>query len=187
MKLVYLALGLALAIISALGNMMWIERRRHGGEGTKSDRFCAVLCAINTGVCADLPLASVAVLAFDKLWWGSEVARYSSVAIAFWVFGAIYDCARGGDYKANRELLAATGLSFVALAPLNWIVTGDTMWCAFGNGAAGSAWFDLSFIVLGGLTLALVVRLPGGRPKDERRSKAEPTETIDHAELQPAG
>lgn len=189
LKLIYFALGMSLAIMSALGNMMWIERRLHGGEGAKSARYYAILSAINTGVCAGLPLACVGVLAFDKVYWGTEAARYNcdvQFLFALWIGAAIFAYLRGNDYKANRELLGATGLGLLALAPLNWIVTGDVMWSAFGTGAVGSAWFDLSFIVLGGLTLAAALKLPQERPTDKRRAKAKPAPVIDQGELQPA-
>lgn len=189
LKLIYFALGMSIAVMSALGNMMWIERRRHGGEGGKSDRFYSVLSGINTGVCAGLPFATVAVLAFDKLYWGTEAARYSSMVwflFAVWIAATVFAFFRGNDYKANRELLAATGFGFVALAPLNWVVTGDVMWSAFGTGASGSAWFDLTFIVLGAVAVAVAAKLPAERPADGRRKKRETAAEELPAELHPA-
>lgn len=189
LKLIYFVLGMSIAIMSALGTMMWIERRRHGGEGGKSDRFYAVFSAINTGVCAGLPLASVAVLAFDKVYWGAEVARYSAMVWFFfgaWIFAAIGGFVRGNDYKANREMLAATGFGLVALAPLNWVVTGDVMWSAFGTGAAGSAWFDLAFIILGAVAIIVAAKLPAERPVDKRRQGASRAAGETIGELQPA-
>ncbi|MEM7781101.1 MAG: PepSY-associated TM helix domain-containing protein [Pseudomonadota bacterium] len=189
LKLIYFVLGMGLAVMSALGNMMWIERRRHGGEGAKSDRFYAVLSAINTGVCAGLPFASIAVLAFDKVYWGTEAARYSSMVIflfATWFAAALFGGFRGNDYKANRELLAATGFLMVGLAPLNWIVTGDVMWSAFGTGAAGSAWFDLAFILFGAAIVAVAAKLPATRPADKRRASKVVREDEEAAALQPA-
>ncbi|MEL7198516.1 MAG: PepSY-associated TM helix domain-containing protein [Pseudomonadota bacterium] len=189
LKLIYFALGMSLAIMSALGSMMWIERRRHGGEGQKSDRFYAVLSAINTGVCAGLPFAAIAVLAFDKVYWGAETARYSAMVwffFAVWVVSAIFGYLRGNDYKANRELLAATGFGMVALAPLNWVVTGDVMWSAFGTGAAGSAWFDFAFILLGASAVVVAAKLPAERPSDKRRKKAHAIAVEAGPELQPA-
>ncbi|MEP0393329.1 MAG: PepSY-associated TM helix domain-containing protein [Erythrobacter sp.] len=188
LKLIYFALGLALAVMAALGNMMWLERRRHGGEGGNSDRFYAVLSGLNTGVCAGLPLACIWVLAFDKVFWGSEAARYSSVAWFFfsaWILAASFGYWRGNDYKANRELLAVTGFGLAALAPLNWIVTGDMMWNAFDTGADGSAWFDLAFIVLGASVVLTAVKLPSDRPADKRR-QAQVEPSVSDFEPQPA-
>ena len=189
LKLIYFVLGMGLAVMSALGSMMWIERRRHGGEGNKSDRFYAILSAINTGVCAGLPAAAVAVLAFDKVYWGAEAARYTSMVwflFGAWLLAAIFGFMRGNDYKANRELLAVTGFGLVALAPLNWIVTGDVMWSNFSTGAAGSAWFDLAFILLGSSAVFIAAKLPAERPVDKRRQKKAEAALDSDAELQPA-
>ncbi len=190
LKLIYFVLGMSIAVMSALGNMMWIERRRHGGEGGKSDRFYAVLSGINTGVCAGLPLAAVGVLAFDKVYWGAEAARYSSMVVflfSAWLAVAAFGFFRGNDYKANRELLAITGFGLVALAPLNWIVTGDVMWSAFGTGASGSAWFDLAFILLGASAVVVAAKLPAERPVDKRRRQSKKAAApAQDAELQPA-
>ncbi|MEM1196850.1 MAG: PepSY-associated TM helix domain-containing protein [Pseudomonadota bacterium] len=189
LKLIYFVLGMGIAIMSALGNMMWIERRRHGGEGGKSDRFYAVLSAINTGVCAGLPLSAVGALAYDKIYWGVEEARYASMAIflfAAWALIAVFGYFRGNEYKANREILAVTGFGLVALAPLNWMVTGDVMWGAFGTGAAGSAWFDLAFILLGSCAVVVAAKLPADRPVDKRREKRAARVAAAAPELQPA-
>ena len=189
LKLIYFVLGMSIAVMSALGNMMWIERRRHGGEGNKSDRYYAILSGINTGVCAGLPLASVSVLAFDKLYWGTEAARYSSAMsflFAAWAAIALCGFVRGNDYKANREILAATGFGLVALAPVNWIVTGDVMWSAYGTGASGSAWFDLDFIVMGAAAILVAAKLPAERPVDKRRKKREVPECNSEGALHPA-
>ncbi|MEL7317101.1 MAG: PepSY-associated TM helix domain-containing protein [Pseudomonadota bacterium] len=189
LKLIYFVLGMGIAVMSALGNMMWLERRRHGGEGNKSDRYYAILSALNTGVCAGLPLAAVSVLAFDKVYWGAEAARYSSMVIflfAVWLAVAVFAFFRGNDYKANRELLAVTGFGLAALAPLNWVVTGDVMWSAFGTGAAGSAWFDLAFLTLGTAMVFVAGKLPAERPADTRRRKKETVEAQPAGELQPA-
>ncbi|MEM6858621.1 MAG: PepSY-associated TM helix domain-containing protein [Pseudomonadota bacterium] len=189
LKLIYFVLGMGIAVMSALGNMMWIERRRHGGEGNKSDRYYAILSGINTGVCAGLPLAAVAALAFDKLYWGTEAARYSSAMsflFAAWAAIAVFGFVRGNDYKANREILAVTGFGLVALAPLNWIVTGDVMWSSFGTGAASSAWFDLAFIIMGASAVGVAAKLPADRPTDKRRRKKAQTTIQAEGELQPA-
>ncbi|MEL6488189.1 MAG: hypothetical protein AAFQ13_13735, partial [Pseudomonadota bacterium] len=73
-----------------------------------------------------------------------------------------------------------------ARAPLNWAVTGDVMWSAFGTGAAGSAWFDLAFVMLGTAMVFATAKLPAERPADTRRRKKEAAEAQPAGELQPA-
>ncbi|MEM7734534.1 MAG: PepSY-associated TM helix domain-containing protein, partial [Deinococcota bacterium] len=50
LKYLYALLGLSLALISALGNVMWIERRLHGQEGARSATFYRRLGALTVGV-----------------------------------------------------------------------------------------------------------------------------------------
>ena len=188
LKLIYFALGLGLAIMTALGSMMWIERRRHGGEGTKTDRFYGVLSFITTGVCAGLPVASIAVLHFDKFYAGSETNRYASMVWAFfaiWITTLAFAAIRGNDYKATREMLGFTGVALIALAPVNWVVTGGTMWSTLGTPAEGSGWFDIAFILVGVATIASALRLPSERPSDTRRSQSQQLPDPDMG-LQPA-
>ncbi|MEM8825738.1 MAG: PepSY-associated TM helix domain-containing protein [Pseudomonadota bacterium] len=189
LKIVYLLLGLALAIMAALGNMMWIERRLHGGEGRKSARFYRRLSALNTGVCAGLPLASVVALAFDKLYWGAEAARYGSAALAFfivWGTALAYAFVRNADYRATKELLGATGGLFLLLPVLNAAVTGDLIWTSFGTGAEPAAWFDIAFLVTGLAVVMAAYRLPSARPIDRRRSTRVAETSGVETVLQPA-
>lgn len=188
LKLGYFAMGLMLAVMAALGNMMWIERRLHGGEGAKSERFYRRLSALTTGVCAGLPVASFGVLLLDKIYWGTEAARFNFAAQAFfllWLATLIFAFVRRNEYRATRELLMLTGGVLLALPVVNGLVTGDYFWSALGTGAAGSAWFDISFLILGALSIATARKLPTERPVDKRRQKAAPTDDFD-AELQPA-
>ncbi|MEO1222558.1 MAG: PepSY-associated TM helix domain-containing protein, partial [Pseudomonadota bacterium] len=67
LKFLYFALGLSLSVITALGSMMWIERRKHGNEGTKSETFYNRLGYFNTGVIMGLPVAAISIFYLDKL------------------------------------------------------------------------------------------------------------------------
>lgn len=190
LKIGYLLMGLALAVMAAFGNMMWIERRRYGGEGNKSERFYSILSAFNTGICAGMPAASIAVLYFDKFYIGAEAARYVAVAqffFLFWAAALIFAFVRRNNYRATRELLALTGFGLVGLPLANGIATGDFFWSAFGTAAAGSAWFDLSFLLLGIITIAAAAKIPADRPVDKRRkSKEKASDTDLGPALQPA-
>ncbi|MEM1132097.1 MAG: PepSY-associated TM helix domain-containing protein [Pseudomonadota bacterium] len=174
LKIGYFLMGIALCVMAALGNMMWIERRLHGGEGNKSEKFYRALSALSTGVCAGMPAASVVILHFDKFYWGAEATRYSNVVSIFfivWLATLIFAWFRGNDYRAARELLAATGLGMMALPISNGLMTGDFLWSAFGTGASGSAWFDLTFLIFGALICAGAMKIPANRPIDKRRAK----------------
>ncbi|MEM9599894.1 MAG: PepSY-associated TM helix domain-containing protein, partial [Pseudomonadota bacterium] len=68
LKLLYFVLGIALSIVTIFGLMMWIERRLHGNEGNKSELFYRRLSHMVTGTAVGLPLASIAIFHFDKVY-----------------------------------------------------------------------------------------------------------------------
>lgn len=188
LKIGYFIMGMMLAIMAALGNMMWIERRLHGGEGAKSERFYRRLSALTTGVCAGLPVASFGVLLIDKIYWGVEAARFGFAVQVFfllWLATVIFAFARRNEYRVTKELLALAGTVLMAMPVVNGLVTGDFIWSALGTGASGAAWFDISFLILGMLAIAAARKLPAERPVDKRREKKTDTDDFD-AELQPA-
>ncbi|MEL6934323.1 MAG: PepSY-associated TM helix domain-containing protein [Pseudomonadota bacterium] len=190
LKLVYFAMGMMLAIMAALGNMMWIERRLHGGEGHKSEKFYRRLSAFTTGVCAGLPVASFGVLLLDALYWGSEPARFNIAVMSFfaiWLATLGFAFVRKNDYRATREMLGLSGVVLLAMPIVNGLTTGDYFWTALGSSASVAGWFDISFIILGGLTLATANKLPRNRPVDKRR-RAQGSESAPgfDSELQPA-
>ena len=187
LKIGYVAMGLALAVMAALGNMMWIERRLHGGEGNKGERFYRRLSALTTGICAGLPVASFSAILFDQFYWGTEAARYVAVAQFFfsiWFVALIFAFARRNAYLATRELVGLTGALLLALPVVNGLLTGDFFWLVLGT---GSAWFDIAFVVLGFATLASARKMPRQRPADKRRDRKKSAADSDiPSELQPA-
>ncbi|MEO1044558.1 MAG: PepSY-associated TM helix domain-containing protein [Pseudomonadota bacterium] len=191
LKIGYFLMGMAIAVMAALGNMMWVERRLHGGEGNKSEKFYRRLSALTTGVCGGMPLASVAILHFDKFYWGAEAGRMSSVISAFfivWLATLVFAFTRSNQYRTARELLAATGLTMLALPISNGLATGDFLWSAFGTAASVSAWFDLAFLIFGAIICAVAMKMPASRPIDLRRAKkaSEIIEPDVDPSLQPA-
>ncbi|MEL6172413.1 MAG: PepSY domain-containing protein, partial [Pseudomonadota bacterium] len=175
LKLVYLLLGLSLAIITAMGNMMWIERRLHGNEGNKSEAFYRRLGRLTVGVTTGLPLASVAIFYLDKLYGGAEAGRLAATGWTYfgvWVAVIIFALARRNDYRTVRDLLALTGIVMIGLPILNGVATGEFFWSAIGSGHTASAWVDFSCLILGVLTVAASRTLPSKRPERQRRKAA---------------
>ncbi|MGD8327141.1 MAG: PepSY-associated TM helix domain-containing protein, partial [Sphingomonadales bacterium] len=100
LKLLYFLLGLSLAIISALGVLMWIDRRRNGGKKYKS------LHHILTGVTAGAPLTYGAIFILDKIYLGAEASRLAWTGVLFftiWLAAIVYVFIRKNDRAAFRE------------------------------------------------------------------------------------
>lgn len=169
LKLLYLALGLCLAVVTVLGMMMWIERRKNGRGGTRSRAFYGRLSAMNTGAIMGLPVATMALFAHDKAYAGSEDARLfwtGTTYFAVWGAGLAYSLLRRNDYAATRELMGLAGTLSILAVAVNGAVTGDWFWTGVRDGAS-HALVDLGLACLGLATLAVAAKLPA-----ERREKA---------------
>jgi len=166
LKALYFVLGLSLAGLCALGNMMWIERRLHGREGRKSPAFYRRLSRLSVGVTTGIAVASISLFYLDKLYWGAEAARLTWTGlIYFLVWGLViaYAFARSNDYRTVKQMVALTGVLLLGLPGLNAAVTGDGVWQITANGHRVAAWVDASFLALGAASLILAKALPGRR------------------------
>lgn len=166
LKFLYLALGLGLAVITALGSMMWIERRKHGNEGAKPAAFYDRLSHLNTGVVMGLPVASLALFHLDKLYAGAEAARLAATGwtyFAIWGAGIAYAFLRRNDYATTRELMALAGGLAVLIAVTNGVTTGDWLWSRLASGHTTSGWVDACFVIFGVAALGVSAVLPRAR------------------------
>lgn len=178
LKFLYFALGIGLSVITALGSMMWIERRKHGNEGGKSEAFYNRLGNINAGVFLGLPVATIAIFYLDKVYMGAESARMIATGwtyFAVWGLGLVYAVVRQNDYASTRELVALTGLLALGIPVLNGIATGDWFWSALASDHTMSAWVDVVMLISGAFTVFIAYHLPKAR-KEKQRSKRAVTD-----------
>tara|TARA_R110001606_G_scaffold381211_1_gene542279 strand:+ start:75406 stop:76014 length:609 start_codon:yes stop_codon:yes gene_type:complete len=178
LKFLYLVLGLGLAVITALGSMMWIERRKFGNEGSKSATFYHGLSHLNTGVVMGLPVASLALFHLDKVYTGAEAARLATTGLAYFaVWGAalVYVFIRRNDYAATRELMTVAGGLAVAIPLTNGVATGDWVWSRLASEHTTSCWVDVCLALFGVSAIAVAMILP--RP---RREKSRPALHEEH-------
>ena len=184
LKVLYLVLGLSLCAVTALGLMMWIERRLHGNEGRKSEAFYRRLSRFTVGVTAGVAVASVALFYHDKLYTGAESARLVWTGWTYFLVWAVvvaYAMWRTNDYRTTRDLTALTGLGLIGLPLLNGLATGDFFLSGLAGANPVTAWVDVSFLVLGAITCTLAAALPSHRPE----AVAATTDTT-HAHAAPA-
>ena len=175
LKLLYFALGISLAVITAFGSMMWIERRKHGNDGSKSEAFYNRLGYFNTGVIMGLPVAAISIFYLDKLYVGAESARLAATAstyLSVWVLGLVYAFIRRNDYATTRELLMLPGALAMGIPMLNGLVTGQWFPAYLGADHSVAAWVDVAMLVGGGLTVLAGYLAPAERlDKQARRAK----------------
>ncbi|MEL6687017.1 MAG: PepSY-associated TM helix domain-containing protein [Pseudomonadota bacterium] len=182
LKLLYLALGLSLAVITVFGLMMWIERRLHGNEGSKSEVFYRRLSHMVAGASMGLPVATIAIFHLDKLYWGAEASRMIWTGWTYmivWALGLAYAFVRKNDYTTTRELLGLTGVLMIGAAILNTIMTGDTVLNLLTDQHKASAWVDASLMIGGALTAAVALKLPSVRQEEKKKTKVKAITTPD--------
>ncbi|MEM1106459.1 MAG: PepSY-associated TM helix domain-containing protein [Pseudomonadota bacterium] len=187
LKYLWFFLGLSLSVITALGTMMWIERRQHGNEGQRSDRFYNGLSRLNVGICTGLAVATAGLFVHNLIFWGDEAGRGIAIAWAYfgvWAAAIAYAFLRPGAYMANRELIAMTGALLMVAAVLNQLMT------ELPNGGIGSHTatlvIDLTLIVFGVIALVIAKALPAERPVKTKRKARAPRREADVAATVPA-
>ncbi|MEM9937965.1 MAG: PepSY-associated TM helix domain-containing protein [Pseudomonadota bacterium] len=175
LKLLYFVLGLSLAVVTALGSMMWIERRKHGNEGEKTLTFYNRLGYFNTGIIMGLPVATLSIFYLDKLYVGAESARIFATGwtfFAIWALGLVYSCVRRNDYRTTRELLIFSGILAMGIPVLNGLATGQWFPAYVGADHSVAAWVDVAMLVGGALTVLTGALAPRERlDKQARRAK----------------
>ncbi|MEM9388565.1 MAG: PepSY-associated TM helix domain-containing protein [Pseudomonadota bacterium] len=181
LKFFYLAMGLSLCVITALGNVMWIERRLHGREGKRSAAYYGVLSKLTVGVTMGLTVATVSVFYLDKLYAGAESARLSTTGwtyFAVWFLAIAYAFTRPNTYASTRHLMGIGAVGLMGLPVLNAVTTGGISQ-VLNSGHAVTDATDLTFLLLGALFLAIAIKLPGTRPerRERRASKAREPRT----------
>ena len=180
LKLLYFVLGLSLAVVTALGSMMWIERRKHGNEGTKTLTFYNRLGYFNTGIVMGLPVATLSIFYLDKLYIGAESTRIFATGWTFfviWALGLVYSCIRRNDYRTTRELLILSGVLAIGIPVLNGLATGQWFPVYIGADHSVAAWVDVAMLAGGALTVLAGVLAPRERlDKQARRARANAAE-----------
>lgn len=171
LKLLYFVLGLMLALIIALGSMMWLERRLHGNEGRRSNSFYRALSRITIGVTLGLPLATAMVFHADKLFLtGSE----SQIVTLGWIYfcslftAIIFAFLRRQDYRATVELLSLIGALCLLLPLTNTITTGDLFLRDLVGNFKAYALVDSIAVLLGAGLVFAATRIPRKRPEGKR-------------------
>ena len=176
LKFLYLIAGLALAVMTALGLMLWVERRLHGKAGQKSEAYYIGLSRFTTGAVMGVPLATAAVLGYDRVYAGAEEARFAAIGSAYFIvigLSVLYAFVRRNDYRSAKELMGITGLAFVLAAVLNTATTVGGLPALLGASVKSAAYVDLSFVIIGALLVFISVKLPAVRPEKKRQSNMD--------------
>lgn len=138
LKFLYLALGIALAVMTVLGLVLWLKKQRHSGR----------LQAVVMGTCLGLPLAYGVIFALDKLYLGAEHMRLFWTGTAFFsIWGLVIFLAltRVAGHMLQRAVAVLIFVLFASLPFLNGLTTGDWM---FVTEWGPSAYVDGAILVI---------------------------------------
>jgi uncharacterized iron-regulated membrane protein len=174
LKLLYFGLGIGLSAMVVFGNMVWLERRRYGSTGNRSDRFYHRLAQLTAGVCVGVVAASVVVFYVERLYAGDESSRLFWIGAAYfaaWVAATLAALTMRNVYRAVRLGTAGTGIALIGLPVLDSLLTGRPFFTEFAGGHHGAAWVNVALLLTGAACIAAAFRMPDGRPAETRRSR----------------
>jgi uncharacterized iron-regulated membrane protein len=183
LKLVYLALGLLLCVITALGNVMWLERRHHGREGHRSPAFYRRLGQLSIGVCYGIVIASIGLFYFDKLYPGGENTRLLGTGLCYfllWFAVIAVAFLKQNAYHSNRFFFRIIATLLLGLPWLNGFATGDFFWQMLNDSAHSTyAWVDLVLLVCGCIALLVSFSLPKERAQWRAERQEQSAKPVD--------
>ncbi|MEM9304332.1 MAG: PepSY-associated TM helix domain-containing protein [Pseudomonadota bacterium] len=166
LKCLYLALGLALSVVVVLGNMVWIERRWHSAEGSRSPNFYHRLSQLTVGVSMGVVLASVAIFYADRLYTGAEESRIVFIGQMYflaWFATIVFSFLRSNNYQTVRFLMRACGAGLMALPVFDALTAGATPWAEFATGHVAAPAINATLFVLGLGCVMVAQRMPRER------------------------
>lgn len=154
----YFLLGIGGAFLFYSGNLLWIEsrRRRRQREQPATHRLMG---GLTVGVCIGCCLGVSGLFLANKLLPEGLPARADwELRVYYLLFaGSVVWGLLRPPPRTAVELLAATAVLTAAIAPSNWLITGDLPWTAAAQGNWSVVAIDLSALA-GAAAFALLAR-----------------------------
>lgn len=171
MKFIYALLGIALCVIVATGLMVWLEKRRFGGQGRAGDDYYRRLGQSFSGTCLGLLIASFALFYADKLLTLQDGRTFWIGTIFFTVWGAVlvYALVRTDEYALVRELFFFSGVMSLGIPVANALFSSHGSLLSDGFAFPYVAGADLVCLFVAGALLLVGRRLPLGRQVTAKR------------------
>ncbi|MEM8836471.1 MAG: PepSY-associated TM helix domain-containing protein [Pseudomonadota bacterium] len=166
LKVLYAVLAVGLCVVIATGSMMWLERRLHGNEGRWSNTTYRILGHLTTGIMTGVILTSAALFHVDTVISVDPENRLFWIGVSYfsiWILAIGYTLLRRNDYRACREILAASALFLVAIPLSNAVFKGAAVSHVYAPEHAFVWGVDLAGIVLGILMIVVTFYLPRKR------------------------
>src|SRR5690606_1372330 len=118
-------------------------------------KFYDRLSHLNTGIVMGLPVATLSLFYFDRLYSGAEAVRLVAIGWTYfsvWAAALLFAFARRRDYQTTRGMLMLAGLMAIGVPVLDGATTGDWFFQAPLTAMPAYASLDLAMLVAGALT-----------------------------------
>ncbi len=161
-KIVYALLGIALCLITVTGMMIWLEKRRFGFQGERSDTFYRRLGNLTLGVCLGMVVASFSLFYANYFLPASQPDQVFEIGLVYcvvWGSVMIYAMFREDEYRLARDLFMVSALSAAGIPVFNLLVTGSSRYFE-GSYALYVAGADFICLLTGAVFFWTFLRLP---------------------------
>lgn len=175
LKYLYFVLGVALSVMIAMGNMVWIERRWHTSEGQRSPAFYRRLSNMTVGVCMGVVVASTAIFYADGLYSGPEPGRIAYVGwiyFASWALIIALTFFINDGYKSMRRWMALVGMGLLGIPFFDTWVSASAPWTLLNHGHVAAPTVSLTLVILGLISLCAARVLPRERLERNGRNRS---------------
>jgi uncharacterized iron-regulated membrane protein len=157
LKFVYLFLGLAACLMPVSGILLWLDRHRRDDTMSSSHYLMRGLAA---GVIIGFPIAFAGLFLAQRLapHWMAQQGHPTMALLTVWLGAVAWAIWRATKPNTERALLAVAGILFVLVAPINGLVSGDSLLFAIAGPLKTSHVVDGVMLALGLSLLAAAHR-----------------------------
>lgn len=169
-KAVYFGLSLMTCFVILSGVMVWLSAREKKTYAHKA-KFNRNVGAIFIGACMGLYPAIALFFCLVKL-FPDDFETMSTVFFLFWLGYTVYAFFIKSPFRINKHALVLAGVLGILIPILNGATTGLWLWRSLSMGYTDSFFVDLSWLVMGILTLLGAYY---ARPVDKRTGQEKTT------------
>ncbi|MEM6526116.1 MAG: PepSY-associated TM helix domain-containing protein [Bacteroidota bacterium] len=167
-RIIYFLLALLTCFVIITGVMVWLTAREKKTYANKA-KFNQNVGAIYLGACLGLYPAIAILFIIAKVLPLDMDGRYRLINytfFGFWLAYTTYASLIKSNFKINKHALLLAGTLGLGIPVANGLVTGLWFWTSYGQGYVDSFFVDVSWLMLGGISLwaAFVVK-----PTHQRR------------------
>ena len=168
-QLIYFVMAILTCFVIVSGVMIWLVAREKKTYTHKA-KFNKNVGAIYLGACLGLFPAIAILFVTSKILPLDMEGRYqviNYVFFGFWLLYTVYAYVIKNNYKINKHALLLAGVLGLAIPISNGVMTGLWFWKSLGMGYSDSFLVDVSWLVMGVITLLAAWK---AKPVDKKQN-----------------